>query len=104
MLREQGAGYYEGKTKTVNLLNWVDVEKQKPVLAHELTHALQDQSFGIEKWMKGSTEDADNKQNDPSASDIENDEESGARQAIVEGQAMVVLLDFCRAAHVTSAE
>ncbi len=56
MLREQVAGYYDAKTKTVNLLNWVDVEQQKPVLAHELTHALQDQSFGIEKWMKGSAE------------------------------------------------
>jgi hypothetical protein len=94
MLREQVAGYYDVKTKTVNLLNWVDVEQQKPVLAHELTHALQDQSFGIEKWMKGSTEDADNTKNDPSASDIENDEESGARQAVVEGEAMVVLLDY----------
>src|ERR1022692_1677662 len=60
-LREQVAGYYDVKTKTVNLLNWVDAEQQKPVLAHELTHALQDQSFGIEKWMKGSTEAADNK-------------------------------------------
>src|SRR5207302_9938002 len=90
LLREQVAGYYDVKTKTVNLLNWVDVEQQKPVLAHELTHALQDQSFGIEKWMKQSTEGTDNKRNDPSAADIENDEESGARQAIVEGQAMVV--------------
>ena len=94
MLREQVAGYYDPKTKTVNLLNWVDVEQQKPVLAHELTHALQDQSFGIEKWMKGSTEDADNKRNDPSPADIENDEETAARQAVVEGQAMVVLLDY----------
>ena len=76
MLREQVAGYYDVKTKTVNLLNWVDAEQQKPVLAHELTHALQDQSFGIEKWMKGSTEDADNKKNDPSPADIENDEET----------------------------
>ena len=94
MLREQVAGYYDVKTKTVNLLNWVDVEQQKPVLAHELTHALQDQSFGIEKWMKGSTEDADKKKNDPSPGDIENDEETSARQAVVEGQAMVVLLDY----------
>jgi len=94
MLREQVAGYYDVKTKTVNLLNWLDAEQQKPVLAHELTHALQDQSFGIEKWMKGSAEDADNKKNDPSPGDIENDEESAARQAVVEGQAMVVLLDY----------
>ncbi|MGA2423596.1 MAG: hypothetical protein ABSG07_06300 [Terriglobales bacterium] len=94
MLREQVAGYYDVKTKTVNLLNWVDLEQQKPVLAHELTHALQDQSFGIEKWMKGSAEDTDNKKDDPSPSDIENDEETSARQAVVEGQAMVVLLDY----------
>ena len=94
MLREQVAGYYDVKTKTVNLLNWVDAEQQKPVLAHELTHALQDQSFNIEKWMKGSSEAADKKKEDPSPSDIENDEETSARQAVVEGQAMVVLLDY----------
>jgi hypothetical protein len=94
MLREQVAGYYDAKTKTVNLLNWVDAEQQKPVLAHELTHALQDQSFGIEKWMKGSTENNDNKKNDPSPADIVNDEESSARQAVIEGQAMVVLMDY----------
>ncbi len=94
MLREQVAGYYDVKTKTVNLLNWVDAEQQKPVLAHELTHALQDQSFGIKKWMKGSAENADNKTHDPSPDDIVSDEESSARQAIIEGQAMVVLLDY----------
>jgi hypothetical protein len=94
MLREQVAGYYDSKTKTVNLLNWVDAEQQKPVLAHELTHALQDQSFGIEKWMKGSAEDIDKKKRDPSPDDIKNDEETSARQAVVEGQAMAVLLDY----------
>ena len=55
MLREQVAGYYDPKTNTVNLLNWLDAEQQRPVLAHELTHALQDQSFGLEKWMKSAT-------------------------------------------------
>jgi len=102
MLREQVAGYYDVKTKTVNLLNWLDVEQQKPVLAHELTHALQDQSFNIDKWMKGSTEvldnkmanKKDNKKDEPSPADIETDEESSARQAVIEGQAMVVLLDY----------
>ena len=91
MLREQVAGYYDPKTNTVNLLNWVDVEQQKPVLAHELTHALQDQSFGLEKWLKA-PEDADQK--DPSPNDISSDEETAARQAVTEGQAMVVLLDY----------
>jgi hypothetical protein len=91
MLREQVAGYYDAKTKTVNLLNWLDAEQQKPVLAHELTHALQDQSFGIEKFMKSpeGTEKAN-----PSPADIASDEQSSARQAVVEGQAMVVLLNY----------
>ncbi len=44
---ESVAGYYDPKTKTVYLLDWLDPESQKPVLAHELTHALQDQNFGI---------------------------------------------------------
>jgi hypothetical protein len=93
LLREQVAGYYDSKTATVNLLDWIDVEQQRPVLAHELTHALQDQSVGLEKWMKvGDTDLNDKKQ--PTAADIENDEISEARQAVVEGQAMVVLVDY----------
>ena len=52
LLKEQVAGYYDPKTRTVNLLDWLGAEQQKPVLAHELTHALQDQSFNLEKYMK----------------------------------------------------
>jgi hypothetical protein len=91
LLREQVAGYYDAKTKTVNLLDWLDAEQQRPVLAHELTHALQDQSFDLEKWLK----DTDiNDQKEPTAADIEEDEVSEARQAVVEGQAMVTLVDY----------
>ena len=49
LLSEQVAAYYDSKTKTVNLLDWVQPELQRPVLAHELTHALQDQSFNLRK-------------------------------------------------------
>jgi len=93
LLEEQVAGYYDSKTKTVNLLDWVVPDLQRPVLAHELTHALQDQSFGLDKWMKKGDEDLDTKKNLTPA-DITEDENSEARQAIVEGQAMVVLLDY----------
>jgi hypothetical protein len=93
LLREQVAGYYDAKTKTVNLLDWIEVEQQRPVLAHELTHALQDQSFGLEKWLKVGDTDLDDKKQ-PTAEDIENDEISEARQGVVEGQAMVVLVDY----------
>jgi hypothetical protein len=92
MLREQVAAYYDPKTNTVNLLNWVDAEQQKPVLAHELTHALQDQSFGLQKWLKDSSDQAEKQ--DPNPADISEDEELGARQAVVEGQAMAVLVDY----------
>jgi len=93
LLREQVAGYYDSKTATVNLLDWIDVEQQRPVLAHELTHALQDQFVGLEKWMKVGDADLNDKKQ-PTGADIENDEISEARQAVVEGQAMVVLVDY----------
>ena len=57
LLREQVAGYYDTKTRTVYLLDWLPPASQLPVLAHELTHALQDQNFGLEKWVgKGTSE------------------------------------------------
>jgi hypothetical protein len=93
LLREQVAGYYDTKTKVVNLLDWIGPEQQKPVLAHELTHALQDQSYNLEKWMKVADVDLDKKK-DLTPEDIVRDEALTARQAVVEGQAMVVLLDY----------
>lgn len=93
LLKEQVAGYYDPKTKTVNLLDWLGAEQQKPVLAHELTHALQDQSFNLEKYMKPANTDLEKKK-EITAVDIEDDELSTTRQAVVEGQAMVVLVDY----------
>ena len=93
LLEEQVAGYYDAKTKTVNLLDWVIPDLQRPVLAHELTHALQDQSFGLDKWLRRGDEDLDKKKN-LTPDDFTRDEDSEARQAVVEGQAMVVLLDY----------
>src|SRR6266568_2831187 len=93
LLEEQVAGYYDAKTKTVSLLDWVVPDLQRPVLAHELTHALQDQSFGLDKWLKKGAEDLDTKKN-LTPDDITKDENSEARQAVVEGQAMVVLVDY----------
>lgn len=91
LLREQVAGYYDPRTKTVNLLDWISVTQQRPVMAHELTHALQDQSFDLKKWMK--TADIDNAKR-PTSVDIQNDEQGSARQSVVEGQATAVLIDY----------
>jgi len=93
LLEEQVAGYYDAKTKTVNLLDWVLPDLQRPVLAHELTHALQDQSFALDKWLRRGAEDLDTKK-DLTPEDITKDENSEAREAVAEGQAMVVLVDY----------
>ena len=47
LLTEQVAGYYDPKTRELHLADWIDLDGQKPVMAHELTHALQDQHFNL---------------------------------------------------------
>jgi hypothetical protein len=94
LLREQVAGYYDPKTKTVNLLDWVPIEEQEPVMAHELTHALQDQAVGLDKWMKRGEKDLGEMRKDPTPADIENDEMDDTREAVVEGQAETVMLQY----------
>src|SRR6202140_2507711 len=91
LLREEVAGYYDSKTKTVNLLEWVPIEEQEPVMAHELTHALQDQSIGLQKWMKKGEKDLGEIKKDPTPTDIENDEMDNAREAVIEGQAQAMM-------------
>lgn len=93
LLKEQIEAYYDSKTKTVNLLDWVDVDEQKPVLAHELTHALQDQHSDLEKWDDQTPDDVST----DSAGDTEHlrrDEMDTARDAIAEGQATAVMMDY----------
>jgi hypothetical protein len=94
LLREQVAGYYDPKTKTVNLLDWVPMEEQEPVMAHELTHALQDQAIGLDKWMKKGDKDLGEIKKDPTPEDIENDEANDAREAVIEGQAETVMMEY----------
>jgi hypothetical protein len=93
LLAEQVAGYYDEKTRTMNLLDWNEPDMQRPVMAHELTHALQDQSFNLEKMSKHDEEIEKRGLQDLDAL-IGNDEESTCRSAVLEGQAMIVLLDY----------
>lgn len=93
LLTEQIAGYYDNKTKTVNLLDWVPPDDQKPVIAHELTHALQDQHTDLDKWEP----DEPDKTSKNVAEDNQRlavDEEDTARDAVLEGQAMKVYVDY----------
>jgi hypothetical protein len=59
LLKEQVAGYYDPKAQQFYLADWIDLDGQKPVMAHELTHALQDQHFNLkrfEKWPEGDSD------------------------------------------------
>ncbi len=94
LLREQVAGYYDPKTKTVNLLDWVPMDQQEPVMAHELTHALQDQAINLNRWMKKGEKDLGEIKKDPTPADIENDEIDDSREAVVEGQAEAMMLEY----------
>ncbi|HWX40577.1 MAG TPA: hypothetical protein VN345_05450 [Blastocatellia bacterium] len=79
LLREQVAGFYEPKTKEFYLAAWLPISEQKSVMAHELTHALQDQHFNLqrfERWPKG-----------------DSDAEMAAH-ALVEGEATVVMFEY----------
>jgi hypothetical protein len=92
LLKEQIEAYYDSKTKTVNLLDWVSVDEQKPVLAHELTHALQDQRVDLEKW-SDQTPDAVSTDYRGDVDHITRDEIDTAREAVAEGQATAVMMD-----------
>ncbi|HUS18064.1 MAG TPA: hypothetical protein VMZ25_00265 [Terriglobales bacterium] len=93
LLKDQVAGFYDSRTKTVHLLDWIDSGSQKPVMAHELTHALQDQSVDLDQWVKDARERA-KKAPDRETAETELDEMISARAALLEGQGMAVLLDY----------
>ncbi|RMD98499.1 MAG: hypothetical protein D6812_13300 [Deltaproteobacteria bacterium] len=79
LLTEQVAGFYDPKVKTFFLADWIDPAMQEPIIAHELTHALQDQHFDLEKRI---------------VRNRENDDRTLARMAVVEGEGVAVMFDF----------
>jgi hypothetical protein len=88
LYKEQVEGWYDAHSKTVYLLDWVEPDLQKPVMAHELVHALQDQSYDLDKWLNVAKDSKDD------TAQMLLDEQRVARQSIVEGQAMIVLYDY----------
>ncbi len=76
---EQVAGYYEPKTQQFYLADWISLDEQKPVMAHELTHALQDQHFNLRRLEKWPKHDSDAEL---------------AAHALVEGDATVVMMQY----------
>ncbi len=81
LLTEQVGGYYDPEQKTFFIAGWLPPDEQKPVMVHELTHALQDQHFNLEHLMA-----EDRKLHD--------DDEVLAHMAFIEGDATAVMLDY----------
>jgi hypothetical protein len=79
LLTEQIAGFYDPAVKELYLADWIDVDTQKMVMAHEICHALQDQSFDLDKFTKATKDDGD---------------ASLARQALVEGDGVALMIEF----------
>ena len=79
LLTEQVAGYYDPKTGALYVADWVPVEEQLPVMAHELAHALQDQHFDLDKLLEG----------------VEgNEDATQAHVAVVEGEGLGLMLEY----------
>jgi hypothetical protein len=79
---QQIGGYYDPEKNQFVMVDTMPPQLQYPVAVHELTHALQDQRFNLERFL------------DPS---IRNNDELMARAALVEGDATAVMQDFMRA-------
>src|ERR1700676_3280033 len=79
LLTEQIAGLYDPKSHEFYVADWIPAADQKMVMAHELTHALQDQHFQIENWAKAARP---------------NDDAELARESVLEGSAMVAMVEY----------
>src|SRR5271154_3105465 len=79
LLTEQIAGLYDPKTEEFYIADWIPLADQRMVMAHELTHALQDQHYKIEKWVKAARP---------------NDDAELARESVLEGSAMAAMIDY----------
>jgi hypothetical protein len=79
LLTEQIAGLYDPKAHEFYIADWIPLDDQRMVMAHELTHALQDQHFQIDKWLKAARPD---------------DDAEMARDSFLEGSATAAMVDY----------
>jgi hypothetical protein len=79
VLTEQIAGLYDPDSQEFFIADWTSPADERPVMSHELTHALQDQHFHIDKWTDAAKP---------------NDDGELARDAVIEGSAMAAMIDY----------
>jgi hypothetical protein len=79
VLTEQIAGLYDPDGQEFFIADWTSDADQRMVMSHELTHALQDQHFHIDKWTDAAKPD---------------DDAELARDAVIEGSAIAAMIDY----------
>ena len=72
LLTEQSAAFYDYHKKKLYISDWAPKDMREEALVHELSHALADQNFHLERFIKKGGDD---------------DDLSMAREAVMEGQA-----------------
>lgn len=79
ILMEQVAGFYDPQARQLYIADWIGDAMQRPAMAHEIEHALQDQHFDL-KALTGKLKD--------------NGDGQLARAALIEGDGTAVMLEF----------
>ena len=79
VLTEQAAAFYDYHAKKLYITDWTASSTREAALAHELSHALADQTFNLDKFIRKAHE---------------SDDESLARMAVMEGQATWMMSEF----------
>jgi hypothetical protein len=78
LLTEQIAGFYDPWARELYIADWITLGNDA-IMAHEIDHALQDQHFHLRTWMTADKKNAD---------------ASLARQALLEGDGLAVMIEF----------
>ena len=79
LLTEQAAAFYDYNKKKLFITESTPSDTQEPVLAHELSHALADQSFNLARFIRQGRK---------------SDDGSTARLAVMEGQATWLMSEY----------
>lgn len=78
VLTEQASALYDIKTKKLYMATWTPEDMQEFALVHELAHALADQHFNLEKYLKRA----------------KGSDGQVARSAVMEGQASWIMTEY----------
>jgi len=77
------AGFYDPSARRLLVPSFIPLPEQRPVLAHEIAHALQDQRFGLRRFLKATPDGRRGLSFDATL----------ARQALIEGDAAVLAME-----------